>query len=221
MHLRIKADRACSCQWCGHHLHSTVTNVPLTDKLFDASDEAATPSFSRGCANRVYRYYVSASLQQCAGKAARDIMCRLPAAAIGGVVANTARRWSPREEQPLSLIHTARIAYDGLMIECHAKLAAGIAEHLCEGERIINSSAKLCRIHTPDAFPLHGGQRLIISDGQPDICPDTIFIAALSPAHALIKRDRKGMPSLRPKTAAGRIPYTQHPVRHFWRASAG
>jgi site-specific DNA recombinase len=38
--------------------------APLTGKLFDAAGEPMSPAFSRGRTRRLYRYYVSASLQQ-------------------------------------------------------------------------------------------------------------------------------------------------------------
>ncbi|MEP2550845.1 MAG: recombinase family protein, partial [Marinomonas sp.] len=55
-----------------------VAKSPLSSKLFDASGEPMTPSFSRGSKGKHYRYYVSASLQQ-GGKSAPDIVQRVPA----------------------------------------------------------------------------------------------------------------------------------------------
>ena len=191
---RVQRKLGSNARRHGAAADTRVTKAPLTGKLFDADGEVMTPTFSRGRSNRVYRYYVSASLQQGASKKGGDIVHRLPAAAIESVVSNTARRWLPREKQPLNSVLAARIADDGMIVECSGKLAADIAEHLSEGERIIHSSAKLCRVHTPVAFPLRGGQRLIISAGKPDIRPDPTLIAALRRAHSLLERDRKGMP---------------------------
>ena len=81
-----------------------------------------------------------------------------------------------------------------MIFECSGKFAADIAEHLAPGGRIIHASPKLCRIHTPIAFPLRGGQRLTVASSKPDIRPDQTLIAALRRAHSLLERDRKGMP---------------------------
>ncbi len=171
-----------------------VTKAPLTGKLFDANGELMSPSFSRGRSNRVYRYYVSASLQRGSGKSDDAIVRRLPAPAIEAIISETAARWMPSEEHPLARIHAVRIADGGLVLDCPAKLAADIAQRLRGSERTIHSSAKLCRIHLPATLPLRGAQRLIIASGKPDIRPDPTLIAALRRAHSLLGRDRKGMP---------------------------
>ncbi|WP_340588933.1 recombinase family protein [Erythrobacter alti] len=191
---RVQRKLGSNARRHGAAADSRVTKAPLTGKLFVADGEAMTPSFSRGRSNRVYRYYVSASLQQGAGKKGDDIIRRLPAAAIESIVTDTAIRWLPREKDPLDIVFAVRIAGDGMIVECPGNLAADISERLIEGERIIHSSTKLCRVHTPVAFPLRGGQRQVISAGKPDIRPDPTLIAALRRAHSLLKCDRKGMP---------------------------
>jgi hypothetical protein len=58
----------------------------------------------------------------------------------------------------------------------------------------VHSSRKICRIHVAVSLPLRGGQRLIIAKGKPDIRPDATLISGLRRAHAMLDRDRKGMP---------------------------
>ncbi len=173
-----------------------VTKAPLTGKLFDASGEVMSPTFSRGRSGQVYRYYVSASLQQGAGKTDADIIRRLPATVIEKLVSDIAARWLPGREHPLNAIVGIRIADGGLVFDCRAKLADDIARHLHASEQIIHSSAKLCRIQVSVTLPVRGGRRLIIASGKPDIYPDPTLITALRRAHSMLEHDRKGMPML-------------------------
>jgi DNA invertase Pin-like site-specific DNA recombinase len=171
-----------------------VAKALLTGKLFDQTGEVMSPSFSRGSSGRVYRYYVSASLQQGGSQSNDNIVQRLPAPEIETIATQTVSRWLPRTEHPLSSILAIRIADRGLIFECPAKLADDIAQYLNDGEEINHSSAKLCRIHVPVALPLRGGKRMIVANGKPDISPDQTLIAALRRAHSMLDRDRKGMP---------------------------
>jgi DNA invertase Pin-like site-specific DNA recombinase len=192
-----------------------VTKALLTGRLFDASGEGMSPTFSRGRSGRVYRYYVSSSLQQGAGTGqggtGQDgIVRRLPAATIETIIAGIAARWMPREDQPLGHLLAIRLAADGLIIDCPARFADDIARHLDEGESIIHASAKLCRIRAPITLPLRGGQRLISNGSKPDIRPDPALIAALRRAHSVLERDRKGMPLI---AAAPSSPYVRGLLR--------
>ncbi len=168
----------------------------LTGKLFDANGEVMTPTFSRGRSGGVYRYYVSASLQQGAGKSSDNEVRRLPADAIESIITETAERWLPRKDRPLDSVLAVKIIAGGLVFECPAKFADHIAQHLRDREQMIHTSAKICRIKIPVSLPLRGGQRLVIAEGKPDVHPDPILIAALRRAHSLLRRDRKGMPMI-------------------------
>ena len=130
-----------------------VTKAPLTGKLFDANGEPMSPTFSRGRSGQVYRYYVSASLQQGAAKSNDSIIRRLPGSAIETIVCDTAGSWLPRGKDPLKGIAAVRITDGGLTFECPSKLADDIARNLSDGERIVHTSAKICRIHVPVTLP--------------------------------------------------------------------
>ena len=69
------------------------TKAVLTGRLFDAMDEPMTPTFSHGRSGRLYRYYVSASLQQ-GGRCDNRVM-RLPATAFEKFVSEAVIRWLP------------------------------------------------------------------------------------------------------------------------------
>ncbi|MEE4349339.1 MAG: recombinase family protein [Pacificimonas sp.] len=66
---------------------SRVARSPLVGRIFDADGEAMTPAFSYGRAGKIYRYYVSAPLQQ--GKTLppdEHVVRRVPAPEIESIV---------------------------------------------------------------------------------------------------------------------------------------
>ena len=171
-----------------------VTKAPLTGRLFDAAGEVMSPAFSRGRSDRVYRYYVSASLQQGGAKDNCDIVRRLPAPAIEKIVGEALKRWMPQTKDHLDLVLSVRLGEHGMDIELPDKFAAGIASHLSDGERVVHSAARICRVHLPLALPLRGGRRLIAPGSRAAAQPDPVLISALRRAHQMVARDRTGMP---------------------------
>ena len=73
------------------------------------------------------------------------------------------------------------------------------AARLSEGERVVHSTRKSCRVEVPLALPLRGGRRLIIA-GTKTSKPDRTLIAALRKAHQMVQLHR-GQPIL--ETAPG------------------
>ena len=65
-----------------------VSRAPLTGRLFDTGGNPMTPSFSHGASGKVYRYYVSAPLQQGARMDYSDgVLRRVSAAGIERMIA--------------------------------------------------------------------------------------------------------------------------------------
>jgi DNA invertase Pin-like site-specific DNA recombinase len=171
-----------------------VTRAPLTGKLFDAAGEPMSPAFSRGRGGRVYRYYVSAPLQQGAPTGGEDIVQRLPAPTIERVVSEAIARWLPRTTAPLEEVRCVRVADAGLEIELDGKHVANLAGRLAEGERIVHASSKACRVLLPLALPLRGGRRLVLSGSRSSPRPDRALVEALRKAHRMLAHDRTGQP---------------------------
>lgn len=171
----------------------TAARAPLTGKLFDADGEAMTPAFSRGNNGRLYRYYVSVSLQQ-GGRSRGDGIRRLPAATFERLVTQLIERWLPSTLQPLGVPVGICLREGGLLMDLPGKVAAEIAPRLSADERIVHSSRKSCRIDVPVALPLRGGKRLIITGSQ-TANPDRTLIAALRKAHRMVLVKR-GQPFL-------------------------
>jgi site-specific DNA recombinase len=168
------------------------TKAPLTGRLFDGLGELMTPTFSRGGSGRLYRYYVSAYLQQ-GGRAKRDgVIQRVSAIAIERLVGELVRRWLPNAASPLEIPKSIRLREDGLSLDMPGELAAEVSAGLSNGETIVHSSQSACRVEVPVAFPLRGGKRLIVACRRTSR-PDRALIAALRRAHAMVDRHR-GLP---------------------------
>jgi DNA invertase Pin-like site-specific DNA recombinase len=186
-----------------------IARAPLTGKLFDASGEPMTPTFSRGQAGRAYRYYVSASLQQGgAGDDERGIK-RLSAPAIERVLSETIDRWLGPQERPLLPIREVRLVDNGLLVELSPPTSAELALRLGSGERILHQARTSISISLPLALPLRGGRPLIAAGAKRIANPDPTLIAALRKAHRLTAREN-GMPTVR---TAPESPYERKILR--------
>ena len=165
--------------------------APLRGKLFDAAGEPMSPTFSRGKTGRLYRYYVSASLQQ-GGKQNDDAIRRLPATHFERLIGELAGRWMPSAGTPLELPLSVRLRDRELLIDMPHDLASDIAHRLGDGEKIIHTSRQACRIGVPLLLPFRGGKRLITA-GARTSRPDRSLVAALRKAHRMVSL-RRGLP---------------------------
>jgi DNA invertase Pin-like site-specific DNA recombinase len=166
-----------------------VMKAPLTGKVFDAAGAPMCPSFSRGRKRRLYRYYVSASLQQ-GGNADADAIQRISANALEAIVGQLMSRWLPKLGSPLDIPRSIRVRSDGLLIDMPGDCAADIASKVTCGEAIIHSTRALCRVEVPIALPMRGGKRLIVA-GRRTSRPDRVLIAGLRKAHSMVSQNRK------------------------------
>jgi site-specific DNA recombinase len=166
--------------------------APLTGKLFDAFGEPMSPTFSRGKSGRLYRYYVSASLQQGGKQQDDDTIRRLPAVQFEKLIGELAARWMPSTRTPLELPLSVRLRDRELLIDMPHDLASDIAHRLGDGERILHTSRQACRVAVPLLLPLRGGKK-IITAGARASKPDRALIAALRKAHRMVAL-RRGLP---------------------------
>jgi site-specific DNA recombinase len=181
---------------CQARRHSTAAThravrAPLTGKLFDVAGEPMSPAFSRGRSQRLYRYYVSASLQQGAAPD-KDRVQRISAQGLEKLVDELVRRWLPQANSPLDIPLSIRLREDGLLLDMPGEFAADISAGLSDAETVIHSSSLSCRIAVPLALPLRGGKRFIVC-GTRSSHPDRVLIAGLRKAHAMTTRTR-GLP---------------------------
>jgi hypothetical protein len=164
----------------------------LTGRLFDAMDEPMTPTFSQGRSGQLYRYYVSASLQQ--GGRCDDRVTRLPATAFEKLVSDAISHWLPQASDPLDLPLAIRLREHEILIDLPSQHATDIATRLHDGERLVHSDKQSCRIAIPLTLPMRGGRKSIAL-GSRTSKPDRSLINALRMAHTMIEMHR-GLPFL-------------------------
>ncbi len=150
------------------------------------------PTFSRGRSGQLYRYYVSASLQQ--GGRSDDRMMRLPATAFEQLVSETVARWLPNTAAPLDLPLAIRLREHEILIDLPGEHAADISTQLRDSERVLHSTRLACRVAVPMTLPLRGGRKTIAL-GSRTSKPDRSLIHSLRRAHSMIELHR-GLPFL-------------------------
>ena len=163
--------------------------APLTGKLFDAHGEPMSPCFSQGRSGKLYRYYVSASLQQGSAQSESDIIQRVSAPAIEKLVTGIVERLAPSASDPVSLLLAVHLRKESIHIDVPAATGQHLAEGLLEGEQIVFVTGDMARVEIPVALPLRGGQRLIIASNTRQANPDPVLIAALRKAHRMVRRE--------------------------------
>ncbi|WP_439573827.1 recombinase family protein [Phreatobacter sp.] len=179
----------------------------LTGRIFDADGHPMSPTFAYGRGGTIYRYYVSAPLQQ-GGKLppADDTPRRISATAIEDFIANRLSMLGTTGDRSKHLERTRRIEVlaGRIRIEVlaedirNAGSTPGADEsaipHPTDPERTILSLA--CR------FSTRRGRTEIVEGDRHGPRPDRALIRALRAAHAAVRRDALGLPILdeAPKT---------------------
>jgi site-specific DNA recombinase len=178
----------------------------LTGRLFDANGEPMSPAHSRGRTGRLYRYYVSASVQR-GGKCSGELH-RVAASAIEQLVARTLERLFPGKDTD-SALHSVHLRPDAIDLVLPANLSRAAAARI-EGREQVALRDHKCVVTVPISLPLRGGRRTIAA-GQPDAADhDVTLITALRKAHAMVGRDDRGQPII---TAAPTSPYERRLLR--------
>lgn len=187
-----------------------LTRAPLTGKLFDAAGEPMSPTFSQGRGGRVYRYYVSASLQQGGAPPDTGTVRRLPAGDIERIIGDTIQRWLSRSAEPFERLRAARLVDEGIELELCGLDAGALPSRFAGEERITHASTRACRVLLPLALPLRGGRRLVIAGSQSSPRPNRTLVDALRRAHRMLSRDRTGFPTIE---TSPRSPYERKLLR--------
>ena len=165
-----------------------------------------SPAHSRGSSGRLYRYYVSASVQ--CGENRNCDLHRVAATAIEQLVAHTLERMLPgKEVNPL--LRSVHLRPDAIDLVLPANLARAVAAKI-EGEEQVAYRGEQCVVTIPISLPLRGGRRSVTA-GRPDaVDHDNTLIAALRKAHAMVGRDDRGQPIIE---TAPTSPYERRVLR--------
>ena len=191
-----------------------VARAPLTGRIFDADGQPMCPTFSYGKGGKLYRYYVSAPLQQ--GQRQYDgdeAIQRVSAPALEALLARTVRRVTkPQVSDPLHLLTRIEIHsrwLELLMPVQHLLMARSRMEDGEHVERDPIDPTQL-RLTLPIRAVLRGGRTMLIEAEAPGPRPDPVLIRALRAAHAMVDMDDSGLPVL---DAAPSSPYHRRLVR--------
>ncbi len=154
--------------------------------MFDETGEVMTPVHTRNRHGTLYRYYVSASLQQGARPTGDGVLRRISASDLEKTLSDLLARWLPNEAEPLDYMLAIRLKSDGLLIDLEEAAAKEITSNLGSGETILHSGQGALRIAVPLALPLRGGKRVVIAGSQRHPRADPALIAALRKAHRML-----------------------------------
>ena len=177
------------------HQHS-LASARLTGRIFDAAGNTMSPTHARGRTGKLYRYYVSAPLQQGiahpkAGAAA--IPQRVSAPALEDVVLATLTRILPAQADPLRLLQRVEIQRQCLLLTIKAKTRA-FTGPFNPGEQLVRDpdTPGTCHLTLPIALSRTGSRTTITTGAPSRALRDPILISALRRAHAMVSRDVHG-----------------------------
>ena len=166
-----------------------VIRAPLTGKIRDAAGEAMSPTFSRSHTGRLYRYYVSASLQQGGKFKGADIVRRVSAVRIEQFLTQACQRWLRDPGAGLAAIRAVQVHANRLDVTIATP--KGLHVELASDDRPLGADRTTAQIAV--SICLGSDRCASASRGatQPD-GPDPVLIAALRRAHRMLERDASG-----------------------------
>ena len=173
-----------------------VARAPLTGRIFDAGGEPMSPSFAHGRKGRLYRYYVSSSLQKGENRTG-DRIQRLPGPALEAELTKTLSRLLPgHRQQPLDRIRRLVIHEATTHVIVDQADVADSLPLLEPGERITPEIGQpgRARIELPMRIRNRRGRTRIDTPGSSQVRPDPVLIAALRKAHGYLEYDTRHLP---------------------------
>ncbi|MBZ6380100.1 hypothetical protein B5C34_14510 [Pacificimonas flava] len=169
----------------------------LTGRIFDAESNPMSPTFSRGASGKLYRYYVSAPLQQ-GGTVSDASIRRLAGPSIEKVAAREADRLLGTAGSIKEVMSVA-ILEDHLELSFAPACEPRLKRHLSSTDELTAAEDRIVA-SMPMRLRLRGGQTFIEASARPETSPDPVLIKALRRAHEHVRLDRNGRPVL------GRVP---------------
>ena len=173
-----------------------VARAPLTGRIFDTDGQPMSPTFSYGRRKNLYRYYVSAPLQQ--GQRRRDgddAIRRVSAPAVEAQLIQLLRRLAPSASpDPLDLLTRVEIHARSVHLLIPLGCLEGMRSRLCDAEELMpdRQDPSQLRLILPVRMQKHGGRTSILDVSDAPARPDPILIKALRSAHAMLGRDKGG-----------------------------
>ena len=171
-----------------------------------------SPTFSYGRGGKLYRYYVSAPLQQGARRDPSDTAIRrISAPSLEVALATALRRVIPGcPDDPITLVVRAELHDQSLHCLLPIDRIVAMRERLEPHERVEPdpADARLARLHLP--LVRRRGETWVLKGQSPGHMPDPVLVRALRSAHVMLHYDDDGLPAL---TAAPDTPHRRRLVR--------
>ena len=175
--------------------------APLTGKVFDTHGKPMSPTFSYGRHGKLYRYYVSSSLQtgqHCEGQG--ESSQRTSASNLEQSLTKALNRLFGKSiTDPLQAVQRVEIHSEEI------ELLLPI-EHLSRVRRALEveehaepdpANPKMLRLTLPACIAGKGGGSWIVGQSSKQASkPDPVLVKALRTAHSMIQLDRTGLPTL-------------------------
>ncbi len=178
----------------------SVAKSPLAGRIFDTDGQPMSPTFAYGRGGKLYRYYVSASLQRGAKKDPGDAAPRrVSAATLERRLIKTLTRLLPDlQVEPFELISFIEIHIRCVELLMPLKYLNKVNGNLATGERVRPDPAesKCLRLTLPWRMQTRGGRTDILAGDRNTLQPDPSLIRALRNAHAILDRDSGKSPVL-------------------------
>ena len=175
-----------------------VANAPLASRIFDIDGQPMSPTFSYGKQGKLYRYYVSAPLQQGNRSTSDDdAVRRISAPAFEAILEQVLRRLNPVED--INCIERVEVHADAVHLLAPVRLLPVMRSRTEDGERVDQDPVdpKRLRLILPVRVISRSGRVTIIpAAGDLGPRPDKALIRALRAAHTLVEWNAAGMPTL-------------------------
>jgi site-specific DNA recombinase len=178
---------------------------PLTGRIYDGDGEPMTPAFAYGRGGKLYRYYVSVSLQQGARQCTDDALPRRVSAAsietflsqrLLALLPKPSNRLPSAPGQPLDIALRVEIHSGHIEVTLPVRMQSELEARLGPGEvatRDDCDSANL-RLKLPFRVSTRAGKTELIAGHKNGPNTNPALIRALRAAHALVGRDSVGQP---------------------------
>jgi len=191
-----------------------VARSPLAGRIFDADDQPMSPTFAYGRSGRLYRYYVSAPLQQGAECSPNDdTPRRVPATSLENRLLTAMTRFLPNPPaDPIAIMTRIEIHANSVQLLLPLQYLNKIKDRLDPGAKVEPDLAEpgYFRLTLPWRMQVRSGRTEILTSARNTPQPDPVLIKALRTAHAMIAMDTSKNPVL---VAAPTTPWRRKLVR--------
>lgn len=186
----------------------------LTGRIFDCDGNPMSPTTSRGSNGRLYRYYVSAPLQQGRALPERsEAIRRVPAAPLEAMLSEIARHYVGSEHrEPLQIFQRIHVHRASLQLLLPRKHLSIVGERLDLGHHVTTDEGDgACfRLTVPVRMHFRGGRTWVEGAAARPRRPDPVLVRALRTAHRMTATGADRLPVLE---AAPATPYLRRIVR--------